>query len=74
MGQGFPHDSSPMTHDRFFGGETVSTEATGSTSRAEVVRRPRKTPDKTIRAKEMVKGIAPVVPLKAPVVPMALAA
>ncbi len=56
--------------------------------RAEVVRRPRsatnrggsakiyggKTPDKTIRAKNMVKGIAPVVPIRPAVVPMALAA
>lgn len=56
-------------------GRLVSTERSGPLPRAEVVRRPRKTPDNTIRAKNMVnKGIAPVVPMTPAVAPMALAA
>ena len=59
---------------KIFWGRPVSTEGIGSWSRAEVVRRPRKKPGKKIRAKNMVKGIAPIVPMTPVVVPMALAA
>ena len=59
---------------KIFWGRPVSIEEIGPWLRAEVVRRPRKKPGKTIRAKNMVKGIAPVVPMRPAVVPMALAA
>ena len=59
---------------KIFWGRLVSIEEIGPWSRAEVVRRPRKKPDKMIRANDMVKGIAPVVPIRPAVVPMALAA
>lgn len=58
----------------FFGGDWFRLEKQGRASRAEVVRRPRKKPGKMIHAKNMVKGIAPVVPMTPTMAPMALAA
>ena len=56
------------------GGDRFRLKKLGRVSRAEVARRPRKTPGKTIHANDMVKGIAPVVPMRPAAAPMALAA